>query len=453
MKQILAPMGVMRSLASQQRYAPEADYRRASFCLELPVEDGVLLYHTLSGEMLWMTKAEYDRANTDESLKIELVRKRFMVPVGFDEKRYADQVKTVAGLLRKEKSAVTEFTVFTTLDCNARCFYCYEKGRPRPYMTDAVARDVADYMLRVSRGEKTSLRWFGGEPLLNVRVIDIISSALKESGTSFTSSMVSNGYLFERPIIQRAKTEWNLQKVQITLDGTEPVYNRTKAFAEAAGNPFQKVLGSIGMLLEAGIHVSVRLNMHRNNVEDLHQLIQELSLRFSGKEQFRVYAALLRDPLGTFIGWEQQEVLEAFRELNRSLLELRLRKPGKLPEKPKIDYCMACRDGSVTVLPNGDLGKCEHFSESELLGSIYSDQQDETVISAWKETIDCTDTCRSCPCYPQCNLLKKCPYVSNVCTEIDRQMRLDELKEQVYFAYWTSIEKEKRGENLNANQE
>ncbi len=128
MKQILAPMEAMRSLVSQQTYAPGADYRRASFCLELPVEDGVILYHTLSGEMLWMTKAEYDRADADESLKTELVRKRFMVPCGFDEKRYADQVKKVVKLLQKESGAITSFTIFTTMDCNARCFYCYERG-------------------------------------------------------------------------------------------------------------------------------------------------------------------------------------------------------------------------------------------------------------------------------------------------------------------------------------
>ena len=453
MKQIFAPMDTMGPLIRQQAYSPNTAYRWALFCLALPIEDGVILYHTLSGEMLWLTKAEYDRADADESLKTELVRKRFMVPVGFDEKRYADQVKKVVKLLQKESGAIASFTIFTTMDCNARCFYCYERGRQRLSMAESVARDVADYILRVSQEEKVSFRWFGGEPLLNSRVIDIITSTLRENGKPFTSSMVSNGYLFERETVQKAKVDWNLHKVQITLDGTEPVYNRTKAYARAEGSPYQKVLQSIDLLLKAEIEVSVRLNMHRNNADDLYQLAQDLAERFSGRKQLHVYVALLRNASGSFIDMEQQEALKAYRRLNAFLLERGLRVPGKLLRKPKTNYCMANHDGSVTVLPNGDLGKCEHFSESELFGSIYSEKRDEAVISAWKETIDQTDACYKCSYYPLCNLAKKCPYVMNACSEVDRQIRIDELKEQIYAAFQKSIEKEERGENLNANQE
>lgn len=41
----------------------------------------------------------------------------------------------------------------------------------------------------------------------------------------------------------------------------------------------------------------------------------------------------------------------------------------------------------------------------------------------------------------------------NACSEVDRQIRIAELKEQIYAAFQKSIEKEERGENLNANQE
>ena len=324
MKQILEPIEVMRSLVKQQPYSTETTYRWVSHHLALPTDDGWILYHTLSGEMLWLTKEEYDRVDTDEALKAALVRKRFLVPHNFDEKRYADQVNTVVKLLQKEEDAVTTFTIFTTLDCNARCFYCYEMGRTRETMTDAVARDVADYIQRVSCGEKVNLRWFGGEPLLNAQAIKIISSSLQEKGTSFSASMVTNGYLFDRETVKIAKEEWNLHKVQITLDGTEAVYNQTKAFVDAAQNPYQRVLQAIDLLLDAGIQVKVRLNMHQSNVEDLHELVRQLAERFSGRPKFYVYAALLRDSLGSFIGLEQRKALEAFRGLNADLLEFGL---------------------------------------------------------------------------------------------------------------------------------
>ena len=48
--------------------------------------------------------------------------------------------------------------------------------------------------------------------------------------------MISNGYLFSEEIIDRAARLWELRNVQITLDGTEKVYNETKAYIAPKDN-------------------------------------------------------------------------------------------------------------------------------------------------------------------------------------------------------------------------
>ncbi len=121
-------------------------------------------------------------------------------------------------------------------------------------------------------------------------MIDRITGRLKEAGKEFRSTAVSNGYLFNDENVEKAVRDWNLRKVQITLDGTEEVYNRAKAFIYREGSPYRVVMDNIGRLLKAGIRVNVRLNIDRYNAEDLLDLADELRDAFGGEKLFGVYS-------------------------------------------------------------------------------------------------------------------------------------------------------------------
>lgn len=42
--------------------------------------------------------------------------------------------------------------------------------------------------------------------------------------------MTSNGYIFNDELVEKAKNEWKLKNIQITLDGTRDVYNKAKNY-------------------------------------------------------------------------------------------------------------------------------------------------------------------------------------------------------------------------------
>ena len=65
-------------------------------------------------------------------------------------------------------------------------------------MSLETAERLADYMLAHSGGKPFRIAWFGGEPLLNLRVIDRISARLQAAGANYHSQMDSNGFLFLR---------------------------------------------------------------------------------------------------------------------------------------------------------------------------------------------------------------------------------------------------------------
>ena len=229
MQTILPPKSAAQKLCPAARYEA-GPYRWTRHCLRVPCEAGALLYHTMTGELLLLSSEEAGQAEGEGPLRQRLIEHRYLVPAVFDEYEYARQFRKVGELMTKKRKEITAFTVFTTTDCNARCFYCYELGRPRLPMSERVARDAAAYIAKVSGGKEVKLTWFGGEPLYNAGVIDIIVDELRSRGVPFHAGMVSNGYLFDKETIRKAKEDWALRWVQITLDGTEEQYNHIKGF-------------------------------------------------------------------------------------------------------------------------------------------------------------------------------------------------------------------------------
>ncbi len=414
-------------ILSEQKLGSE-QYRLSRFCITQQTPDGVLAYHLVTKALLLISE-------DFQQVRQELIRRWFLVPESLDENRMVDQLRQVQALLQKPKP-VTNYLIMTTMDCNARCFYCYEAGRERIPMRKETALKAADYILKHSGGEKTVLRWFGGEPLCNPSAIDTICTALAGK-LEFTSTMVSNGYLFDDATVEKAKTLWNLKRVQISLDGTQSVYDRAKAYVDCQGSAYQRVIGNIRRLLDAGIRVSIRLNLDDYNARDLLALSRELAQRFPGEAHLQVYVHLLfgtdrYTPVG-----DGNKRMQALREVEQTLLDLGLMKPPKLEKHAVWGHCMADSDQGVVITPAGKLGKCEHFSETELFGSIDSDSRDEAVVRSWKERAEKQEACDACPLYPVCWRLKKCPD-TEPCDDRQRAYEQEKLRQAMrkYYEDW-----------------
>lgn len=430
MRMVLNTMPATERICSGQSFRPQEQYRMTTHCVQIPCEDGILLYHTLTGALMLLGRHETAQEHTEE-----LVRRRFMVPVGFDDNAYALGIRRIVSLLNPRSDKRKSFTVLTTTDCNARCFYCYELGCRRLTMSTALARDAADYIARVSGGEPVKLSWFGGEPLYNMPAIDVICNRLAELGTEYTSFMATNGYLLDEDTVSRAVNLWRLNRVQITVDGTKERYQKTKAYIYRDDNAYERVLQNMDRLLRHGIAVAVRMNMNRENADDLLLLSDELAERFGGKDGFSAYPVLLKEFVGKVGAFtDDSEAIGRFTALRNRLTErglLRIKAPANsLP----VQRCMADNDACEVIKPDGTVGKCEHYDEADLIGTIYTEQRDQAAIAAWKEPVT-TEECRACPMFPQCIQLKKCSWSKDGCSRADRAVKLMKLKESVLTAY------------------
>lgn len=414
--------------------------RLMHFVVETPVEGGVLLYNLLTFEMVFLTDEENRLRGDSEYLKNQW----FIVPENTNEKELADLVKMFVDTNQDNLETITGYTIFTTTDCNARCFYCFELGRSRIPMTDETAHKVAQYICDHAKGKSINISWFGGEPLINQSAIDIICNDLIKYGVEFKSTAVSNGYLFDENTVQKAVNLWNLKRVQISLDGTEEVYNKIKAYVYKDTNPYHIVLDNIGYLLNAGVAVNIRLNMDLYNAEDLMNLVNELADRFKGQEKLCIYANHIFEgniPMAEFRTaqeWEQRDILMC--KLEELIEQKGFAFKGGIAKKLKRNHCMADNGHSVTILPDGNIGLCEHFSEDEFIGHIDSDVFDDSIVQSWKVKSPEIPECAECSVYPICIRLKKCANDS-MCFEQRKNGKQRKVKRQMRNEYHRWLKK------------
>ena len=441
MKQILLPDQVFTMITSKPSYDQSKTYRQSKYVVNLEYKNKYLLFNTLTREMLAFDKHEFENFNKNKSIYALLVEKRFYVENVLDEKELYDQIAVVLNSINRVNS-INDFIIFPTMECNARCFYCFEHGTKRYPMTDDTAYAVADYIINKSDGKAVNLQWFGGEPLCNTKAIDIICNRLKEVGLTFKSKMISNGYLFDCNMSQYAKENWNVNLIQITLDGTRDVYNRIKNYIyKTSDSAFDKVINNIESALNNGIRVLIRINIGKENDSDVTELIEFLCNKFKGYEKLlSIYFVLLFENSG--IHKEGRSLTERH-ILTKSLLEKDeyVCKHGfglkATPEKKiRTNCCIADSDSSLTILPDGRIGKCEMCSDSKLIGDIYHDDIDAEVVAMWKIRDPHVKLCDDCPLYPQCIKLKECNgFIVHECDSIEQNRLIATLHRQMRYAY------------------
>lgn len=434
---IIKPADIFSAVVGKQKFENGLTYRLLNFCLLINEENCKLLYNNLTKELLELNNAEFDliesnKFPTDNLFVQALIEKWFLVPTDFDDIKLSNQVLQL-GKQFANNSKIKSYEILTTTGCNARCFYCFEANARVVNMSPETAFAVSDYIKENYNNEKVHLKWFGGEPLCNIPAIDIISEQLNKNGILYNANITTNGFLFDEDVVLKAKNSWNLKHVQITLDGMEETYNRVKNYVNSNGSAFERVIKNIGLLLDAEIAVSIRLNLDFYNESELYSLVDYLYNLYGKNKLFSVYASLIFENVGfqkTNRTEDENDIIgEKFLKLIEYLEKLGLKKPSPLNNRILISHCMADAIDSVMISPEGKLGRCEHHIDDDFYGSIFTKEKKQP----WSDYNAPIPACTNCPLYPTCLMLKRCN--TNVCRKYKRIQNINELKKSVIYTY------------------
>ena len=93
---------------------------------------------------------------------------------------------------------------------------------------------------------------------------------------------------------------------------------------------------------------------------------------------------------------ERRQLYEKQTQLRQKLEKYGIGQKYALSKDTRLIHCMADGGSSLTILPGGELGLCEHYTENNLVGYLDSEELDTAMVQSFREHWEQTDECPTC---------------------------------------------------------
>lgn len=373
--------------------------KRSYYNIEYAQEGLHAIFNTMTMSCVLLNSEEYKLycMETDSELSDHLFRLGIYVDDDLDEKKHG--LMLFKESIERDKKSLRSYTIYTTTSCNAKCPYCFENQFAKENMSMETALAIANRIVKnQGTAKKLYIIWFGGEPLLNTKIIDIISEEVRkkiEDGIDFRASIYTNGFLFDKDLISHAISLWNLKAVQITLDGLKQTYETTKQFK--AKDAFDKVIANTHLLLKSGLRVQMRLNYDYRTFEEILDLIDFLKTEFNEYNNLYVYTH--RIFLNQYSDNSECATADFDAQMNSKLMKCGFRKSSFDVIKRKTGPCLAGGEYSEMFLPNGNIIKCNRDVRS-VISTVTGEAHSEE-LNKWDNN-RLNPACFNCKLLPLC---------------------------------------------------
>ncbi len=158
--------------------------------------------------------------------------------------------------------SVQGITLQVTQQCNLRCKYCvysgaYEsRGHSSKRMPYELAQKGVEFLIERSAAQKSvNIGFYGGEPLLEFKLIERIVRYIKEkySSKDISFSITTNGTLLNDRI--NSFLQDNDFNVMISLDGPKEIHDQNRIFHATGKGTFDTILKNISDIRENYKHL------------------------------------------------------------------------------------------------------------------------------------------------------------------------------------------------------
>ena len=358
-------------------------------------------------------------ANIHPDLYQYLVNKTFIVENDVNEaEQYIDNLR------KSDQSAEhLSITINPTLNCNLRCWYCYEKHRVETSISSAVKESIEKLVnRRIEEGLKDLfISFFGGEPLLEFDTFVypfLISMKEKcdKNQIHLSIGFTTNAVLFTPERSAMLKKLNAPIHLQIPFDGSKELHDKIKKQEDGTGT-YEIIMSNMRFILASGYNVLIRCNYTNTNIDSFSKLIKDMNR--IGKD----YPNLVSFSFQAI--WQEKESEETkdklqqiYKEMKSNLVEFNV---STLSQR-----CYSEKENHIVINYNGDIYKCTARDfVPELREGVL--QQDGT-ITYNERYADRMETkygwiyCRDCIIMPICNICSQVRLESlqeNICLQGD----------------------------------
>lgn len=179
-------------------------------------------------------------------------------------------------------------TFIVTKDCQLACKYCYLVGKNnQERMTFETAKKAVDYILdNEYMFEEESVIWdfIGGEPLIEVELIDRISDYIKLKMykmnhhwfNSYRFNLTTNGINYSSKAVQRyVEKNHDHLNIVITIDGTEKKHDINRIYKDGHGS-YRDVVKNIPLWLSQFPYTSTKVTISSADIPYIKESVMHL---------------------------------------------------------------------------------------------------------------------------------------------------------------------------------
>lgn len=361
----------------------------------------------LEQDLYNLYEAAKNENKIDDFKEIHLSFYEFMVEKGFFVNTNLNELEEVKKLQLEIDNKDDFFDLFInpTMNCNFKCWYCYETHIKSSKMTKTTIQNVISFCNNIIYENKNLKRfylsWFGGEPLLQYKDVVLpllieLSSLFRKNNIKFNSGFTTNGLLINEEMID-SFLKYNVDQLQITLDGIKPLHDKIRYVSKNRGS-YDDIISNIILLAENNLQVIVRVNCTKETLDGLDEIMGS----FSG----------LDENVKKNISFTFHRVWQAEQELEDDVSQYIKKYNGESFNVSGValdsfrDSCYADKRNQALINYNGEVFKCSarDFKSSNKEGVL----SDNGIIN-WNSTFEKrmniklkNKPCQTCSILPLC---------------------------------------------------
>lgn len=377
-----------------------SDYKFSIYNIYLDETKG-LVYNTITQAV---------SAFEDKALNVEDIAE--LLECGFVVEKSVDELAMLKKEYdcREQLSSEFHLIIATTLDCQFRCFYCYEQ-HPKVYMGDEVKQSIVNLVKKQAcAGMNISIVWYGGEPMLDFHSIRELSyrfmTICENYNVNYRASMISNGYLFNRDNISHLDS-LRINSIQITLDGMKEIHEKRRPMIDGR-HSFERIIENMILIKQIShVQLHLRINVDKKNIDSAHNLLEYCFKR--GLQNIDVNLGMMKAFGCDHTCGSCDSSLFSMKEFSREFLKFRdyAKKLGfvtaveKMTLEYKVNSCTLDAPNAYVVDPYGFVYKCISLvgQEKYSIGNVQT-VFDENAHNIHNPFI--FPMCTSCKYFPVC---------------------------------------------------
>lgn len=386
----------------------------------IDIHNGYLLYNPNNFDIFWITKKQAEILKVYEDLKdprSSLPSETWAAIETFVNSIFTTYSREIPPVEESEYGAIKDLVLLVAQSCNLNCRYCYASdiNKVKKLMNIDTAERALQVVLNMSNSCLSSIKFLGGEPLLNFKVVKYVVERTLELCEERNLVVprfviVTNGTILNHEHIKFFKKH-NFY-VLVSMEGMKDIHNFLRPYHSGKGS-HRRTEESVQSLVASGIDVAIESVYTKAHIEaGISPLMMISYFELLGVRQF-VIPPVIGEWHDLGITNHIKQVITDFREaVTYCLNSFQSDKPVLLRgvqfvldaymNRRRRDYICGAGRNFISVNFDGEVFPCyllesEHTSMGNIHDNDFPNQRFHNVSrQLWNLIKDNNSTCRKC---------------------------------------------------------